>query len=135
MIFNRNWEAVLNSILILRVNSWSCNFLILRKFRFRFYKFDLQVFSSDHWSYNVLFVVNITWSLNCLSSELFLDNRLSFNWFVFNNSVSSINESNLYTFLFDNWLDNRLINIFVGRKRYLSSVHKSFNFSRSVNRL
>lgn len=133
LVLNGNWKTVLDCVLILRFNCWSWNLLILWKLRFRFIKFDLQVFSGDHWSYNVLFVVNITWSLYGFSSEFFLNNWLSFDWFVFDNSISSINESNLNTFSFHNWLNNWLINIFVWRQRDFSSVYKSFNFCRSEN--
>lgn len=115
LILNWNGETMLNCILILRLNSWSDNLLILRKFRFWFFEFYLQVFSCNHWSYDILFVVNISWSLNGFSSEFFLNNWLSFNWFVFNHSISSIYKSNLHTFLFNDWLNNGLIYVFVRR--------------------
>lgn len=113
LILDGDRKTVLNCVLILRINSWSSNLLILWKFRFWLFKLDLQVFSSNHWSYDILFVVNISWSLYSFSSEFFLNNWLSFYWFVFDYSVSSVNESNLNTFLFHNRLNDRLINIFV----------------------
>lgn len=68
------------------------------------------------------------------SSGFFLNNGLSSNGFVFNDSVFSVNKSDLNTFFLDNGLNDRLVYVFVGRQRNLSGVDKSFDLGRSVNR-
>lgn len=84
LIFNWNRKLVLNGVLVLSINCWSDNSLVLRKLRSRFLEFNLQILSCDHRSDNVLFVVYISRSFDGFSAEFFLYNGFSFNRFIFN---------------------------------------------------
>lgn len=81
-----------------------------------------------------MFVVNISRSFNCFSSHFFLDNWISSNRVIFNDSVFSRDKSNLHIFFFNDWLNDRLVNIFIRRKRNFSNIYQFFDLSRSVYR-
>lgn len=111
LIFNRNIQIVLESILIGSFNSRSYDFFVLSKSRFRFIKINLKMFFSNIRSNDILTVINITRSFNIFFSIFILNNRLSFNRFIVINSILSIYESNFKIFFFNNWLDDWLIDI------------------------
>lgn len=94
---------------------------------------DLQVSLVNIWSNNILFVVNITWFLDSLFSVFVLDDWLSSNVFSIVNIVFSINESNREIFLFNNWLNDWLINVFVRRKLNILNIDVVFNLNWFVN--
>ena len=89
------------------------------------------MFFSNVRSDNILSIVNVARSLNALLSVLVLNNRLSADGLILINSIFSIDESDLQVFFFDNRLDDRLVHIFVRRKRNRSSVDVVFYLSRS----
>lgn len=84
-------------------------------------------------SNDVLRIVNISRSFNGFFSVFVLDNRLSFNSIIIINSVFPIDKSDLQIFFFNNRLDDRLVDVPIGRKRNTSGIDFVFNFSRSEN--
>jgi len=126
---------VLNSVLILGRNGGSDNFVILRKLRSGFFEFDLQILFSDHGSDDVLFVVNIPWSLDGFHSVFLLHNGLSLNGVVVEDFVLSIDESDLQIFLFNDGLDDGLVDVLVCRKRDFSFVDEIVDLGGSENGL
>lgn len=91
------------------------------------------MFFSNHGSNDILFVVNIPRSFDSFFSVFFLVNWFPFNVISINGFVLTRNKFNLDIFLFDNWLDNRLINVFVCRKRKLSSINIVLNLGLFVD--
>lgn len=132
LIFNRNSQIVRNGVRVLGSDSWSGDGIIFRKSWFRLFKVDLEVSFVNIRSDNILFVVNISWSLYGFFSIFILNNRLSFDWFGIINVVLSSNEFDLKIFFFNNWLDNWLVNIFIGWERNVLNVDIVFNFNRFV---
>lgn len=89
------------------------------------------MFFNPHRSYNFLSKINITRSLENLFSNFFLNNWLSNNRFLFNNSIIVLKNFNREISSINNRLNNRLINVFCCWYFYLccfSGICNLWNF-------
>lgn len=135
LIFHGNWEGVLDGVRVLVLDCWSDDGFVLGKLGSRLIEFDLEALSGQHRSDDVLFVVNVSWSLDCLFSVFLLYQGFSLNLLSLNNFILSWNEADFDALFLDNGLNDGLTDVLVRRKREFSGVNELLYLWLLVNRL
>ena len=130
LIINRNGELMLQSVILLHLLYGSLNFFVLFEAWGCFIKLYLNMFFGDVRSNYILFEVKVTRFFDSLFSHSFLHNCISNNWFSLRDSVFSISELNFEMFSFENRLNHRLVDEFVGGDFNFDHVNLMLSLSR-----
>ena len=134
-IFDRDFQIVIQLVLVRFFNGFPDNFFVLSKSGLRLGIVDHDIFFRDYGSSYCLRVVNVSRSLYYFYSSFFLYNRLSNDIVFGNDSVFSGNKLDLQIFFLDNWLDDGSIDVFISGEIVLSDSVLSFYDFLSHNRL
>lgn len=112
LILNRNSQIMVKVVLISFFSQRFDNRLVLSEFRFSFIKIDNHVFFGHNWSLDYLRVIKVSWSFDRFDSQFLLDNWLCDLSFIFLNVVFIFQVLDFQGSLFNDWFDDRLINVF-----------------------